>query len=207
MPKEDIDDISGKLNKIADKIGIEFPSEPFLDRFFRWMDYDVDVCMKEKAYIGAITLMMTNISALASFYVGRITDRPKSPENDETEFITFLDAYFPGLKSLGIQDIKIPRANENGQIEQKSMFYFYFRCGLVHEYLMKRETAIDKGLDKSYLFFNEITKTWTLNVENLYYDYKLSIRAYYQDIKYKNNELKSKFIKRAQFLGAENPIL
>ncbi len=174
------------------------PMEPFLDRTIRWMRHDVEICMKSDAYVGAMKLMLGDVAALAGFYSGRTTSKPK---NDEKEFMTFFDTYFHELNSLPHSIILKPMDGTR----PKNLIYTHFRCGLVHEHLMKFGTAIDRRDDNNYLYLTD--SGVTINIMKFYRDYLQTLEDYFQDVKQGRDNIGENFIARAKFLGAYDPLV
>jgi len=176
--------------------------EPFIDKMIRWMKHDVKVCMDNDAYVGAMKLMMNDISALAGFYAGRNTPKPSPPITDEIEFMNFFDNYFKVLNALPHSIILKPVQG----MKVINLIYTHFRCGLIHEHLMKNGTAIDKRGDNEYLYLTQ--GGITININCLYNDYLKTLEEYYSDVKNKNKlNVQENFIKRAEYLGAYQPYI
>lgn len=173
--------------------------ESFLDRLTRWFTHDVDVCMNNDAFIGAMTLMLCHISALSSYYSGRTIERVQS---DEKEFLDFYKKYF-----IVFPVITQPKINDRtGKIKSVSIIYNHFRCGLIHEGLMKNGTALDRGRDKPSFYIHQSSGDIVLNVDHFYEDYKKVIEKYKKDIRH-DKTIQTSFISRAKFLGAEEPLI
>ena len=173
--------------------------ESFLDRTIRWMSHDVKICISHDAYIGAMNLMMSHISALSSYYSGRATYKV----NDHDEFMKFYREYFKAFP-----DIQQPRKTKSGRLEHMSMIYTHFRCGLIHEHLMKTGTALDRGLSRPGFYIENKSRAIVLNIDHFFFDYLRVLATYSNQLKYGADEkLKQNFIKRAKFLGAEEPII
>lgn len=170
--------------------------ESHLDRTIRWMSHDVKICMAHDAFVGAMNLMMSNISALAGYFAGRVEERPK---NDHDEFMSFYRTYFKSFPD-------IQAMNEN--YKRVSLIYSHFRNGLIHEHLMKKGTAIDQGFSKPAFYIETNTSQIVLNVDHFYADY-LTVLAKYSNDVYNDSPpgIKERFINRAIFLGASDPIV
>ncbi len=172
--------------------------ESFLERTIRWMNHGVKACIADEAYLGAMTLMMANISALASFYSGR--DSKNAQPNDHDEFVKFFDDFFIGAHKLSYDDIWYKLEGEN----KKCILYDEFRCGLIHEHLMKYGTALDKGLTKPYVYISP--EGITINIDRFYPDY-LNAVAVYSDKVRNDSTIFENFKKRAKYLGAYEPYI
>ena len=173
--------------------------ESFLDRMTRWMSHDVKICIAHDAYIGAMNLMMSHVSAMSSFYSGRTTGKV----NDHDEFMNFYRKYFRAFP-----DIQQPRKEKNGRSKHMSIIYTHFRCGLIHEHLMKTGTALDRGLSKPGFYIEKKSGMIVLNIDHFFFDYLRVLATYNNQLKYGDDEkLKQNFIRRAKFLGAEEPII
>lgn len=170
--------------------------EPFLDRMMRWMSHDVKICMANDAYIGAMTLMMTDIAALAGFYAGREKEKP---EDDHNEFERFFRDFFNLAKDSNYHDLIYYLDEEH---RNKLVIYDHFRCGLVHEHLMKSGNAVDKGLTKPYVFFSE--GGLTINVDHFYIDYLSVLKRYSKKVR-SDKTISDNFKKRARFLQVYEP--
>lgn len=175
--------------------------ESFLDRLTRWFTHDVKVCIENDAFIGAMTLMLCHISAFASYYSGRVVDRP---QNDEKEFLDFYQKYFTVFPVITQPQID----NRTGRIKEVSLIYNHFRCGLIHEGLMKKGTALDRGIEKPNFYIHINSRDIVLNVDHFYEDYKKVIQKYKNDVRNDDPRgIKQNFINRAKFLGAEEPFI
>lgn len=170
--------------------------ESHLERTVRWMSHDVKICMANDAFVGAMTLMMTHISALAGYFAGR---EASQPANDHDEFMNFYNAYFSVFP-----DIQPPAEGRR----RKSLIYSHFRNGLIHEHLMKKETAIDQGFAKPSFYIESTSNMIVLNVDHFFADYLRVLGSYSNDIKRKRKPMvQENFIKRAKYLGASEPIV
>jgi hypothetical protein len=177
-------------------------NETFLGRTLKWMSRDVTVCMNGEAYIGAMTLMMTNIAALASFYAGRVTEKAPKEHNDHDEFVAFFEKFFDLATNQNYNQLIYKIEIKNKKEKNKCVIYDDFRCGLVHEYLMKNGTALDVGLDKPYVFLS--SSGLTLNIDTFFTDYLRALAKYAKTIK-ENITVAENFKKRAEKLGAFEP--
>ena len=172
--------------------------ESFLARTIRWMSHDVKVCMAGDAYVGAMTLMMTDIAALAGFYAGREDGKPKPSDHDE--FVVFFEEFFDLAKDPRYDQL----IYEVKKGKNKCVIYDDFRCGLAHEHLMKVGTAIDKGLEKPYVFMSPAGLT--INIDLFYADYMNALAKYADRIR-NDVTVANNFIKRAKHLGAYQPYI
>lgn len=169
--------------------------ETHLERTIRWMSNDVIVCMAHDSYISAMTLMMTHVSALAGYYSGRMKERPSS---DEKEFLNFYNEYFEELPDISTTE-------KNKRI---SIVYHFLRNGLIHEHLMKKGTALDKGLSKPAFYIQSNTGDIVINVDSFFADYLKAIYKYSNNVFFNTKpNIKENFIKRAKYLGASDPIV
>lgn len=160
--------------------------ESHLERTKRWMLHDVEVCMQNDAFIGAATLMMSHLSALAGYYAGRQANRPRS---DAKEFIKFTNKYL----------VSFPRMTIKGQ----HLLYNDFRNGLIHEHLPKKGTALDNDDEKPIYYFEPNKHLHVLNLAKFYLEYIDAIGQYLDDVRQDNSAgVKKRFINRAKFLGA-----
>lgn len=171
--------------------------ESFLERTICWMTHDVGVCMAHDANVGAMTLMLTDVAALAGFYAGRTE---KNPRNDHDEFTRFFIEFFDLAKDKEYADLIFRLTGA----EKRCVIYDDFRCGLVHEHLMKNGAAIDKGYAKPYIFYS--LEGFTLNLDLFYADY-LNALSQYSDKVRNDKGVAKNFKARAQFLGAYEPYI
>jgi len=173
--------------------------ESHLDRTIRWMSHDVKICMAHDAFVGAMTLMMSHISALAGYYAGRVKERP---DNDHDEFMQFYRVYFKAFP-----DIQHTVKTRSG-FKTMSLIYTHFRNGLIHEHLMKKGTALDQGLSKPEFYLESQSGLIVLNVDHFFADYLRAIAEYSNDVKFDRKPgIKQKFIDRSKYLGAGEPII
>ena len=173
--------------------------ESHLDRTIRWMSHDVKVCMAHDAFVGAMTLIFSHISALAGYFAGRVKERPDS---DHDEFMSFYLTYFKSFP-----DIRESVKTRSGS-KLMSLIYTHFRNGLIHEHLMKKGTALDQGLSKPEYYFETETGLIVLNVDHFFADYLKVLAEYSNDVRFdRKSEIQKRFIERAKFLGAAEPII
>lgn len=160
------------------------------------MSHDVEICMAHDAYVGAMNLMMSHTSALAGYYAGRgATDKT----NDHDEFMVFYNAYFKVFPD--IQEL-----DEKGKM--RSLIYTHFRCGLIHEHLMKKGTALDTGLSKPPFSVYKGDGSIVLNIDSFFADYLRVLSEYSNDVRFdRRPPTKQNFINRARALGANDPII
>jgi len=178
--------------------------EPFLNRMLRWMSHDVNICMAGDANVGAMTLMLTDIAALAGFYAGRTELKL---QNDHDEFVLFFEEFFDLAKDKRYDQLIYKLVKDKKKsIKDRCIIYDDFRCGVVHEHLMKQGTAIDKGLEKPYVFMSLSSGELTINIDHFFADYLNALSKYADRVRNDAN-VADKFKKRAEYLGAYQPYL
>lgn len=122
----------------------------FWDTLKHWVLDDIDVCLDHNANVGATKLIFSAIEVFGSFYVGRGYKnnenlvRAKAGSGKQVEkagskkaFKAFVKSYLPEFNKVIF--------NINGKrIKAADLLYTHFRCGLIHEGVMKVGTGIVK---------------------------------------------------------------
>lgn len=184
--------------------------ETIFERNIRWALNDVNACMNNEAYVGAMREMCCIVDGLSGYYVGSREDKHRCTKN---EFIKFIKKYFTEFnrfaKSKNGSEYKIKmkpyrdKASRLCPMNYYEILYSQFRCGLVHNLLMKTSNAIYRGRNNPY--FNR-TKTIKLiiNVDHFYDDFTHAILTYKDDVLANKDKLKDNYKKRHTFLTSRS---
>lgn len=179
-------------------------AETLFERNIRWILNEVNACYQNEAYVGAMREICCIIDGLSGYYVGSKEDKRRKTEE---EFIEFIKAYFTEFnrhtKNKKGQELtkKMKRYREEKQnsLNYYQILYSQFRCGLVHNLLMKTGSAIYKGRNNPYF---SATKQFKLiiNIDHFYDDFVRAILTYKDDVLANKNGLKDNYKKRHEFL-------
>jgi len=151
------------------------------NRVQKWLLDDIKVCLKNHVNIGAMTLMCCYIDFMGGLL---------NPGADtRTRFYTFIDKYLSQQDALyGFWKCKL---------------YEDFRCGLVHEAIMKKGTGIfrkDEADAKEYKHLGIKDARLWVDIITFYADFKKSVTLLKNDIDI-DPKLKKKALRRMNILG------
>lgn len=178
--------------------------ETLFERNIRWILNEVNACYQNDAYVGAMREMCCIIDGLGGYFVGSQKDRNRKTED---EFIEFVKNYFTEFKRYAVDKkgnelkLKMKRYRETEQedLNYYQILYSQFRCGLVHNLLMKTRNAIYKGRNNPYFLKNRQFKL-VINIDHFYDDFVRAILTYKDEVLANKNNLKDNYKKRYQFL-------
>jgi len=183
-------------------------SETLFERNIRWILNGVNACYQNEAYTGAMREMCCIIDGLSGYYCGSQKDKKRKTEK---EFIKFIKVYFTEFNRYTVnkkgQELtkKMKRYRETNlePLTYYQILYSQFRCGLVHNLLMKTRNAIYKGRNNPY--FNK-TRQFKLiiNIDHFYDDFVRAILTYKDDVLANKNSLKNNYKKRHKFLTGKD---
>lgn len=170
------------------------PPETELDRMIRRMYQGVTACHEKKAYVSCATLISTHIESLGGFLIGS----EKEMGDSEERFVTFIQRYFKSL--LGYVKSAAEHAKKD-PAEYPKLLYKKFRCGLIHEYIMKEGTALRESVPMVYSPYVEITPEFELilNINDFYTEFGTAIAMFKEDAQ-KDPEVSANFGRRMAYL-------
>ena len=181
-------------------------NENLFERNIRWSLNAVNACMNSEAYVGAMREMCCIIDGLSGYYTGSKIDKGRKIEGD---FIAFIERYFSEFnrfaqgKNGSEYKIKMkPYRDKNSKLSPMSYYeilYSQFRCGLVHNLLMKPTNAIYRGRNNPYFNKTKAIKL-IINVHHFYDDFTRAILTYKDDVLANKDRLKDNYKKRYKFL-------
>lgn len=161
-------------------------------------------CYQNEAYVGAMREMCCIIDGLSGYFAGSIKDRNRKIEN---EFTKFVKNYFIEFNRFTIDKngnelkLKMKRYRETKQedLNYYQILYSQFRCGLVHNLLMKTRNAIYKGRNDPYFLKNRQFKL-IINIDHFYDDFVKAILTYKDEVLKNKDKLRDNYKKRHKFL-------
>jgi len=159
--------------------------EFWIDRVENWLIKDVDTCIQNWANIGATTLIFCYIDFFGSLV------RPKA--NSRDRFCKFIEEYFSLInKKYDFYKCKL---------------YEDFRCGLVHEAIMKKGTGIFRSTDpadRGYKHLETYNNALWIDLIQLEIDFVKTANKLKKDIN-TNSVFKQKAITRLRDLKWDLP--
>ena len=181
--------------------------ESLFERNIRWILNDVSVLIQNECYVGAMREMCCIIDGLSGYYVGSTKDKNR---NSGEEFIKFVKAYFTEFNRYAVDEkgkeltkkMKQYREAKQKQLTYYQILYSQFRCGLVHNLLMKTRNAIYRGRNNPYFCSTRHFKL-IINIDHFYDDFVRAVLTYKDNVLANKNGLKDKYKKRHKFLTGQ----
>lgn len=151
-------------------------------------------CHEKQAYVSCATLICSSIEALGGF----LTGSEKEWGDGEDRFVAFIRRYFGSFLSYIKPATQHAKKNPD---DYPSLLYKKFRCGLIHEYIMKEGTALRRSIPCVYSPYVEITPEFDLilNIDDFFTEFGTAIARFKEDA-IKDGTVRQNFERRMMHL-------